>query len=77
MHRNGHASTLRVLLTGGAADRVAEAITAEPTLSVVPAGQTADVLLHVVDSSSAPELAGEVAEVRKASSAPLILAAYG
>jgi pilus assembly protein CpaE len=34
-------------------------------------------VLHVVASSSAPGLAEEVAEVRKASSAPLILAAYG
>jgi pilus assembly protein CpaE len=77
MHRNGHASTLRVLLTGGAADRVAEAITAESTLSLIPPGHPADVVLHVVGSSSAPGLTDEVAEVRKASSAPLILAAYG
>src|SRR6478672_11374965 len=77
MHRNGHHSNLRVLLTGGAADQVAEAIDAEPTVSLIPAGQSADVVLHVVASSSAPGLTEEVAEVRKASSAPLILAAYG
>jgi pilus assembly protein CpaE len=76
MHRNGHA-TLRVLLSGGAASKVAEAIAAEPTLSLIPKGQAADVVLHVVESSSAPSLTGEVAEVRQASSAPLILAAYG
>jgi pilus assembly protein CpaE len=77
MHRNGHAGTLRVLLSGGAANKVAEAIAAEPTLSLIPKGQAADVVLHVVESSSAPSLTGEVAEVRKSSSAPLILAAYG
>src|SRR6478736_4929478 len=77
MHRNGHHSNLRVLLTGGAAGQVAEAIDAEPTVSLIEAGQSADVVLHVVASSSAPGLTEEVAEVRKASSAPLILAAYG
>jgi pilus assembly protein CpaE len=66
-----------VLLTGGAADKVAEAIADESTVSLIPAGQSADVVLHVVASSSAPGLTEELAEVRKASSAPLILAAYG
>jgi pilus assembly protein CpaE len=77
MHRNGHNTILKVLLSGGAADQVAGAIAPEPTVSLIPDGQSADVVLHVVASSSAPGLKEELAEVRKASSAPLILAAYG
>jgi len=77
MHRNAHNTILKVLLSGGAADQVAGAIAPEPTVSLTPDGQSADVVLHVVASSSAPGLKEELAEVRKGSSAPLILAAYG
>jgi len=86
MHRNGHSPSLRVLLSGAAADQLASAIGGEPTLSLLgpaarngnaQAGSPADVVLHVVPSSSSPGLAEEIAEVRKASAAPLILAAYG
>jgi pilus assembly protein CpaE len=83
MLRNGHNSSLRVLLSGAAAEQLAATIGEEPTLSLFgPAmrngnGQSADVLLHVVPSSSAPGIAEEIALIRKASGAPLILAAYG
>ena len=83
MLRNGHNSSLRVLLSGAAAEQLAATIGDEPTLSLLgPAmrngnGQSADVVLHVVPSSSALGIADEIASVRKASGAPLILAAYG
>ncbi len=38
---------------------------------------TADVALHVVESSSAPNIADQVRRVRELADAPLILAAYG
>jgi Flp pilus assembly CpaE family ATPase len=83
MHRNRH--TLRVLLTGNEAEQLAPSIGAEPTVSLIGPVRAeanvdlapADVLLHVVASSSAPELPNEVAELRSRSTAPIILAAYG
>jgi len=85
MHRNGHGHTLRVLLTGNEAEQLAPSIGAEPTVSLIGPVRAeanvdlapADVLLHVVASSSAPELPNEVAELRSRSTAPIILAAYG
>jgi Flp pilus assembly CpaE family ATPase len=84
MHRNGH-PTIRVLLTGAAAEELAGALAQEPTLSMVrPAGgggdfripMTVDVALHVIDHST-PDVANEIGQIRAASQAPLILAAYG
>jgi MinD-like ATPase involved in chromosome partitioning or flagellar assembly len=85
MHRNGHAATLRVLLTGSEAEQLAPSIGAEPTVSLIGPVRAeanvnlspADVVLHVVASSSAPEVSNEVASLRSRSSAPIILAAYG
>jgi Flp pilus assembly CpaE family ATPase len=85
MHRNGHASTLRVLLTGSEAEQLAPSIGAEPTVSLIGPVRAeanvnlspADVVLHVVASSSAPEVPNEVASLRSRSNAPIILAAYG
>ena len=85
MHRNGHGPTLRVLLTGSEAEQLAPSIGAEPTVSVIGPvsadGKTSlaptDVVLHVVSSSSAPEVSTEVASLRSRSTAPIILAAYG
>ena len=85
MHRNGHGPTLRVLLTGSEADQLAPSIGAEPSVSLIGpvraeanAGLApADVMLHVVASSSAPEVASDVASLRTRSNAPIILAAYG
>jgi len=85
MHRNGHGPTLRVLLTGSEAEQLAPSIGAEPTVSVIgPVSADAktslaptDVVLHVVSSSSAPEVSTEVASLRSRSTAPIILAAYG
>ena len=85
MHRNGHAATLRVLLTGSEAEQLAPSIGAEPTVSLIGPVRAeanvnlspADVVLHVVASSSAPEVSNEVASLRSRSNAPIILAAYG
>lgn len=86
MRRNGHTSNLRVLLSGSAADRIAPELSDHPALTVVrPVSEgtalrlprTVDVALHVVASSSAPEIGKEIHDVRSLSEAPLILAAYG
>jgi MinD-like ATPase involved in chromosome partitioning or flagellar assembly len=86
MRRNGHSTSLRVLLSGSAADRIAPELSDHPAISVVrPVHEGAalrlpravDVALFVVESSSAPELGGEIRDVRSLSEAPLILAAYG
>jgi MinD-like ATPase involved in chromosome partitioning or flagellar assembly len=85
MHRNGH-GTLRVLLSGPAAEQLAATLGEQPTLALVgPVGDgeslrqasSADVALHVVASPSSADLAGEIRELRTRSDAPLILAAYG
>jgi len=85
MHRNGQGHTLRVLLTGNEAEQLAPTIGAEPTVSLIGPVRAeanvdlapADVLLHVVASSSAPEVPNEIAALRSRSTAPIILAAYG
>src|SRR5262245_38108651 len=85
MHRNGHSGSLRVLLTGSEAEQLAPSIGAEPTVSLIGPVRAetnaklspADVVLHVVASSSAPEVPTEVASLRSRSNAPIILAAYG
>ena len=71
MHRNGHGQKLRVLMTGNEAEQLAPTIGAEPTVALIGPVRAeanvdlapADVLLHVVASSSAPELPNEVAEL--------------
>jgi Flp pilus assembly CpaE family ATPase len=85
MHRNGQ-TQLRVLLTGAAADQLAETLMAEPTLSMVQPiadgnggrlPSPVDIALHVVPSSSASDLTDDVARTRSLAQAPFILAAYG
>jgi pilus assembly protein CpaE len=84
MDRNG-ARNLRVLLSGPAADQL-EATLDEAGVSMVrPSGDggglrvssPVDVALHVVASSSSPELVSDIRDVRALAKAPLILAAYG
>jgi MinD-like ATPase involved in chromosome partitioning or flagellar assembly len=82
MSRNGH--HLRVVLSGPAADSIAASLELDPAIDVVRLGaadngaaRSADVALHVLESSSAPNVAEEVKRVRQSSDAPLILAAFG
>jgi ActR/RegA family two-component response regulator len=84
MHRNGHNPTLRVLLSGPAADELSASLAGQPTLSMVRAtdgtgrrlAASVDVALHVVASSSG-DIAEDIGKLRALSKAPLILAAYG
>jgi len=85
MDRNGETRNLRVLLSGPAADQL-EATLDEAGVSMVrPSGEggglrvssPVDVALHVVASSSSPELVSDIRNVRALAKAPLILAAYG
>ena len=85
MDRNGQPRNLRVLLSGPAADQL-EATLDEAGVSMVrPSGEGSglrvsspvDVALHVVASSSSPELVSDIRDVRALAKAPLILAAYG
>jgi pilus assembly protein CpaE len=75
---------LNVLLTGSAANGVGAALEHEPAIAVIrlgegdaPSPSTADVALHVLESSSASEVAEDVKRLRELADAPLILAAYG
>ncbi|HEX6663511.1 MAG TPA: AAA family ATPase [Gaiellaceae bacterium] len=86
MHRNGRASSLRVLLSGPAAEELAPELGDQPAVTMVRPVSNADglrlpsfvdVALHVVASSSSKELAGDIHDLRSLSDAPLILAAYG
>jgi Flp pilus assembly CpaE family ATPase len=86
MLHNGHIASLRVLLSGPAADQLAETLDEQPSLHMVrasneskgsPLASPVDVALHVVTSSSSPELSDEIRQLRALSKAPLILAAYG
>jgi Flp pilus assembly CpaE family ATPase len=85
MSRNGHHPTsLRVLLSGPAADRIAAALELDPAIDLVRPGtadaglaRSSDVAIHVLETSSAPNVAEQVERVRTLSDAPLILAAYG
>ena len=86
MSRNRHHTTLRVLLSGSAANGVADTLEQDSAIDLVRADaagagggspRSADVALHVVETSSAANVAEEVERVRELSDAPLILAAYG
>jgi len=85
MRLNGHQPTgLRILLSGPAASALAGTLEQEPGISVIrpeavggAAPSTADVTLHVVESSSTPGIADDVRRVAELADAPLILAAYG
>jgi pilus assembly protein CpaE len=75
---------LNLLLTGSAANGVGTTLEHEPAVAVIrlgegdaPSPSTADVALHVLESSSAPEVAEDVKRIRELVDAPLILAAYG
>jgi MinD-like ATPase involved in chromosome partitioning or flagellar assembly len=79
---NGH--KLQVLLSGSAANGVGATLEQEPAIAVIRLGEgdalspsTADVALHVLESSSAAGVAEEVKRLRELADAPLILAAYG
>jgi MinD-like ATPase involved in chromosome partitioning or flagellar assembly len=82
MANNGH--KLNVLLSGSAANGVGVKLEHEPAIAVIRLGEgdalspsTADVALHVLESSSAPNVAEDVKRLRELADAPLILAAYG
>jgi Flp pilus assembly CpaE family ATPase len=86
MSRNRHHTTLRVLLSGSAAKGVADTLEQDSAIDLVRADaagagggspRSADVALHVVETSSAANVAEEVERVRELSDAPLILAAFG
>jgi pilus assembly protein CpaE len=87
MGSNGHkpGSKLRVLLSGPAADAVAGTLEHQPAIAMIRAGAdgngisavSADVTLHVLESSSAAGVAEAVQRLRKIAETPLILAAYG
>jgi pilus assembly protein CpaE len=85
MSLNGHHPTgLRILLSGPAANALAATLEQEPGISVIrpdgvgaTAPSTAEVTLHVVESSSAPGIGDDVRRVGELVDAPLILAAYG
>ena len=86
MASNGNKPTpnLRVLLSGPAADAAAEMLENQP-ISMIHAGTegngtslaSADVTLHVLESSSATGVAEAVLRLREIADTPLILAAYG
>jgi pilus assembly protein CpaE len=82
MVSNGY--KLNVLLSGSAANGVGATLEHEPAVAIirlgegdVPSPSTADVALHVLESSSAPGIAEDVERLRELADAPLILAAYG
>ena len=82
MGSNGNAPKLRVLLSGPAADRLAPALDRAPGISMLGLREAddsspTDVALHVVASSSDPNVAEEVRRLREFADVPLILAAYG
>jgi Flp pilus assembly CpaE family ATPase len=87
MNSNGNkpAASLRVLLSGAATNGVAATLEHEPAISVIrtdavgggSSPSTVDVAVHVVESSSAPNVTDEVRRLREQVDAPLILAAYG
>ena len=82
MGSNGYRPKLRIVLSGPAADRLEPALDSEPGISMLGVGEAegsspTDVALHVVESSSDPNVAEEVRRLREVADAPLILAAYG
>ncbi len=87
MASNGHkpSSRLRVLVSGPAAHRLESTLDREPTISMLGLGEVhglhgssgSAVALHVLESSSDPNVVEEVRRVREVAQGPLILAAYG
>jgi pilus assembly protein CpaE len=82
MASNGHTSggaRLRVHLSGPAADRVAPSLEHQPAISLVRAAgpASADVALHVLDSSSSPDALESIRGTKEQVAAPVVLAAYG
>ena len=84
MASNGYKPTtrLRVLLSGSATNGLATTLENEPAISVIRVGDangspSADVAVHVLESSSEPTVAEDVKRLREVADAPLILAAYG
>lgn len=81
MRGNGHTPALRVLLSGPAARRLETSLDDHPGLSLINLGAQngarVDVALHVLDPSSATDVAQAVRELRERADVPLILAAYG
>jgi Flp pilus assembly CpaE family ATPase len=87
MASNGHrpSPTLRVLVSGPAADAMAATLGHQPSISMIRADgvgkgastASADVTLHVLESSSSEAVAEAVQGLREITDAPLILAAYG
>jgi pilus assembly protein CpaE len=87
MASNGYKpnSQLRLLLSGPAADAVAGTLEHQPTIAMIRAGSdgsgiapvSADVTLHVLESSSATGVAEAVQRLREIADVPLILGAYG
>jgi MinD-like ATPase involved in chromosome partitioning or flagellar assembly len=82
MASNGR--TLNVLLTGSAANGVGATLDHEPAIAVIRLGEedalspsTADVALHILESSSAQEVAEDLKRLRELVDVPLILASYG
>ncbi|HYT52457.1 MAG TPA: AAA family ATPase [Gaiellaceae bacterium] len=72
---------MRVLLSGPAARRLEGSLDDHPGLSLISMGAQngtrADVALHVLDPSSATDIAQAIRELRELTDVPLILAAYG
>jgi pilus assembly protein CpaE len=81
MRGNGHTHTLRVLLSGPAARRLEVSLDDHAGLSLINMGAQngtrVDVAIHVLDASSATDIAQAVRELRELVDVPLILAAYG
>ena len=82
MGSNGNTPKLRVLVSGPAAHRLAPTLDRDQGISMVGLHEAddssrADVALHVVESSSDPNVAEEASRLREVADAPLILAAYG
>jgi len=85
MHANGHKPTVRVLLSGPGAERMAPELTGQPGLAMVRPGMDGhtmrippvDVALHVVADSSSADVVADIRSIRTQCDAPLILAAYG
>jgi MinD-like ATPase involved in chromosome partitioning or flagellar assembly/CheY-like chemotaxis protein len=78
MGSNGHTASLRVLLSGPAADRVAMTLAQQTAISLVrSAVEGVDVVFHAVDSSSSVGVVEHVRRTGELTDAPLILAAYG
>jgi Flp pilus assembly CpaE family ATPase len=75
---------LNVLLSGSAANGIGATLEHEPAIAVIRLGggdaqspSTADVALHVLESSAAPDVAEDAKRLREIADVPLILAAYG